>query len=244
MPEDTFFVRTLTDGPALKLGDPRLLAAVREMKPVVVLDSAIRFNQSDDENSSSGNKVFSADMFRLIHAGARGVIANHHSTKVVGRRSKRGGYAINMTLENMLRGTGDLAATADAVYGLRSLCDKKLHLEVQCLKPRDFEKPANFEIQGRPYLNEMGDFALLGAKVAENVESESGVLEKFLLANERASYRDIEKATRIPTARVKELTTKIGWLRDTDDMEDRKARWIAPSVPMPFMEWLEQELSK
>ena len=133
-----------------------------------------------------------------------------------------------MTLENMMRGTGDLAATADAVYGLRTLNQDTLHIEVECLKPRDFEKPPTFEIQGRPYLNETGDFALLGATVAENVESESAILEKFLLSNPNASYSDITKATTISRGRIKSIATRLGFWQEKDEDSD-KSMWNAPA---------------
>jgi hypothetical protein len=222
MPDENFFVRTLKDGPALKLNDPRLHDAVRELRPVIVLDSAIRFNDNADENNAAGNRVFADSIFKLVHAGARGVLANHHSTKASGRRGA------TMTLENMMRGTGDLAATADAVYGLRTLNQDTLHIEVECLKPRDFEKPASFEIQGRPYLNETGDFALLGATVVENAESESAILEKFLLSNQHASYRAIAEATKISAGRIKGIADGLGFWQEKDE-DSNKTIWIAPA---------------
>lgn len=52
LPEGTmFFCRTMRDG-VMKLGDERLHSAIADLKPVVFLDSAIRF-QTGEESSAS-----------------------------------------------------------------------------------------------------------------------------------------------------------------------------------------------
>jgi hypothetical protein len=234
MPDDNFFVRTLKDGPALKLNNPDLLAAVRELRPFIVLDSAIRFNDNPDENNAAGNRKFADNIFKLVSAGARGVLANHHSTKASGGQGA--------TLENMLRGTGDLAAMADAVYGLRTLNPDTLHIEVQCLKSRDFEKPAPIEVQGRPYLNDTGDFLRLGGTVAADGARHGKVLDEYLRANPRASYRDIAKATKISQARIKGIATGIGFWQEKDEYTD-KCMWIGPAKGS-FRDYLQESRAR
>ena len=114
------------------------------MKPVVFLDTAIRFNTASDENSAMQNKALVDAMIQLRQLGAVSVIALHHSSKAMRKEE--------MTLENVLRGTGDMAASADCVYGLQR--DDKLYdgglgpeeIDVRCVKPRDFNPPAPFRI--------------------------------------------------------------------------------------------------
>jgi len=139
-----FLCRTISEGSTLPLDSSSLFEAVRELKPVVILDTIIRFSESQDENQATQNKKLVDDVIRLRQAGAIAVIGLHHSTKAM--RDK------GMSLETALRGTGDIAATADAVYGL--LRDNTLYsngegpneIAVACLKPRDFDPPNPFRI--------------------------------------------------------------------------------------------------
>ena len=85
------------------MDDPgRLKSAVECLKPLVILDTAIRFNKSNDENLSSANKLFVDDAIALIAGGARGIFGLHHATKASG--------SDGLTLQTALRGTGDLGA--------------------------------------------------------------------------------------------------------------------------------------
>lgn len=169
IPDDPelFLCRTVSEGRTLLMDDPILKEIVALLKPVVILDTAVRFNQSPDENSSSGNKKFVDDSLALIQSGARGVIGLHHATKASNNEP--------LTLENALRGTGDIGAMADAVYGLKrknALYDNgngPLEIEVVCLKPRDFEPPMPFTIAATAkvedtiisHIDTKGDFNLL-----------------------------------------------------------------------------------
>jgi AAA domain/Bifunctional DNA primase/polymerase, N-terminal len=139
-----FLCRTVSEGSTLPLDDTSLLEAVRKMRPVVILDTVIRFSEAEDENAAAQNKKLVDDFIRLRQAGAIAVIGLHHSTKKMRTEG--------MSLELALRGTGDIAASADAVYGL--LRDHMLYnngegpnqIQVACLKPRDFEPPTPFRI--------------------------------------------------------------------------------------------------
>jgi hypothetical protein len=130
-----FLCRTISEGSTLQLDDPIVLEAVKTMKPVVILDTAIRFSTASDENAASQNKKLVDDIIKLRAAGAVAVIAFHHATKASAKEK--------MTMENTLRGTGDYAAMCDAAYGIRvdeDLYDQgrgPLELLVVCTKPRD-----------------------------------------------------------------------------------------------------------
>lgn len=141
IPDDPsmFLCRTISEGKTLMLDDPALLEAVREMRPVVFLDTAIRFSTATDENSASQNKQLVDDIRELIVAGAVGVFAFHHATKASSGKE--------ITQANSLRGTGDYAAMAESSYGLavdQTLYDNgngPLEIKVVCTKPRDISPP-------------------------------------------------------------------------------------------------------
>jgi len=209
IPSDGFFVRTLSDGMPLRLGDPRLLAAVHELRPVVVLDSAIRFNPSTEENSAAANKEFSNGLFGLLRIGARGVIGLHHSPKTSANEE--------LTLENVLRGTGDLAAICDVVYGLKSVNPAALCVRVENVKARDFDVIAPFQIQGRPHITNSGDFQYIGQATdprEAKAEADGDALEQAIKDNPTANYRELEAETGIATNRIQKLAERRGFKKD------------------------------
>ncbi len=52
IPDERFLCRTMTAGP-IRLNDPELVRAVKELHPVVFLDTAIRFSEAENENDAS-----------------------------------------------------------------------------------------------------------------------------------------------------------------------------------------------
>jgi AAA domain len=153
---DGFICQTLTDGPATSLTDASLLAAVKDLNPVVFLDTSARFNPAEDENASMQiAQGLAKNVFGLVQKGARGVVLLHHSTKTLSD------LTVTPTMDNTLRGSGDLAAMADAVYCVRCSDAKTFVAEVSCVKARDFDPLDTFEFQGRPYLDETGDLMLI-----------------------------------------------------------------------------------
>src|SRR5262245_20089822 len=95
--EERLFPRTLSMPGELPLTDPRLKEAVKGAD--VFLDTAIRF-MTGDENSAAEQKIFADTLFGLQRAGARTITGAHHSPKSFGTQ-------MSMTLENVLRGSGD-----------------------------------------------------------------------------------------------------------------------------------------
>jgi len=165
-----FLCRTLSKGRTLLLDDPLLIEAVQEMgNPVVFLDTAVRFSQAESENDAIDNQQLVNDMVKLRQLGARAVVALHHSKKEL--------VKFDMNLDNVLRGTGDLAAMCDAVYGIKRddhVFDNgngPSQMLVVCVKPRDFEPPKPFVIQAtyreqgsgtlHSYLDQRNDFVVL-----------------------------------------------------------------------------------
>jgi hypothetical protein len=215
---DGFLCQTLSDGLAIALDDRNLKAAIKDLKPVVFLDTTARFNNSDDENDAMAMaKGFAAKVFALLQTGARAVVPLHHSLKTLGSGD------LEPTLENTLRGSGDLGAMADAAYCV--ICsDKKNFLsEITNVKARDFDPPDSFEIQGRPYLDETGDLKLVRPPRMEKLqfaETQAKAVGKYVAEFPKASQQDVASACRVRKQRVSMLASMAGF-------KQVKGRWQA-----------------
>jgi RecA-family ATPase len=123
----------------LQLSDPELK---KVLPGSVVLDTAIRF-LSGDENSSTDVRAFADSIFALLRNGAEAVILLHHSPKDTDDI---------ITLENAMRGSGDMGAFLTCCWGTR-LQDPtdpyKSASFLSNLKQRDFESQ-DFEVTSGP----------------------------------------------------------------------------------------------
>jgi len=101
---------------------------------VIVLDTAIRFIEGD-ENSSQHMKELAKQAFDIIRAGAAAVIVLAHSNKEMIKSS-------DLTLDNAMRGSSELTAFLSSCWATR-LQDPDNPYESKSLlkhvKPRDFE---------------------------------------------------------------------------------------------------------
>jgi len=222
--EERFLCRTQTEGAALSLSDPKLLMAIRELKPVVFLDTAIRFQMAKDENSASENAVGLATAFSaLIAAGAVAVVGLHHSAKQTREHNE-------LFLETALRGTGDLGAMADCVWAIqwdnggpnlkgaqKEAFEKQsrelMRLWVKCVKPRDIEpEPEPLRLQGRSetglsYLSSEGDFKVLSMAdlpVSDNVRL-ANELDVLTDEDPTRSLSSLMETFEMKGARIKKL---------------------------------------
>jgi hypothetical protein len=185
---DTLFCRTLSADGHLSLNAPELVPALPGS--VVILDTAIRF-LSGDENSSQDVRAFADSIFALLRNGAESVVMLHHSPKDAGDL---------MTLENAMRGSGDMGAFLACCWGTR-LQDPAHPYEsasfLSNLKQRDFESK-DFEVTGGPdcRLHIVGDPALAGATLmprrrgnAANKDGKDEVAIALIKANPKLSVR-------------------------------------------------------
>ena len=101
-----FLARTLTQGVMFGLNSPEIETVVKALRPAIILETLIRFNDGDEDNASENNKLAAA-IFHLIALGARVVIGIHHSRKDV---------KSNPTKEAAVRGSGDGLAMVDAIW--------------------------------------------------------------------------------------------------------------------------------
>lgn len=102
-----FITRTLSKGPMLRLDDGNLEELVKAMKPVVILETLIRFSDGDEDDASDNRKL-AHQIFRLIGLGARAVVVVHHSVKALNKA--------NPTKSEAARGSGDILAMADVIW--------------------------------------------------------------------------------------------------------------------------------
>ena len=127
----TLFCRTMNSEGKLRLTD---LIPEELQGALVVVDTAVRFVQGD-ENSSEDMKVFAEDCFRLMKEGAASVVVLFHSPKGMADASE-------LTLENAMRGSGDLGAFVSCCWATR-MQDPELEWKstsyLKCVKQRDFE---------------------------------------------------------------------------------------------------------
>jgi hypothetical protein len=193
LPDDKskFMTRTISAGVPLELSDPRLIEAVRQTKAVVFLDTASRFMKGNDENAAAQNRLLVNDVVTLLAAGAACVVLLHHATKSAKMNQER------MTLENMLRGTGDFGAMCDQAYGIRK--DMNLYangsgpMEIDLVSLKDREQIGgltNLRLAGsyktkitekgrievqfpQSYVRETGNFRVLSEMEANRRESQS-----------------------------------------------------------------------
>lgn len=215
---DHFRCMTISDGAPIDLSSPLLAAAIKELRPVVFLDTAIRFSAAQDENSASENaKGLARGVFRMIHLGARAIGCNHHRSKETARAE------VEMTLENVLRGTGDFGAMTDVVFGLqidRSDSSKKyaeesrklVRLEVRCVKARDFIPVRDFRVQLDPFLNETGDLGLLAPQDFDALDrAESERVGQVLSENPRISQTQAAARCGVTRRHLLTVATRVGF---------------------------------
>jgi Bifunctional DNA primase/polymerase, N-terminal/AAA domain/Primase C terminal 1 (PriCT-1) len=205
-------IRTLSKGPAVSLIDSRILKAAEGAD--VFLDTAIRFMEGDENQASDNQNGLAKHIFQLTAAGARTVVGAHHSPKNLEGQTR-------LTLENVLRGSGDIGAMLATCWAVRQQNPVTNRIWVQNVKPRDFTPPEPFVIEGRPHLDNTGYFLLASrpgeaGTLADNRPkpgrpADPGKEEKqqrvLALKREGKSEREIEKETGIPRGTVHRLIT-------------------------------------
>jgi hypothetical protein len=225
-----FYCQTVRDG-AIDLQDPFLLEAVSDMRPVVILDTAIRFLKGDEQSSSEISQAFGSKMFNLINRGAQAVIFMQHRAK--------GSKNIPLTLENVFRGTTDFGAMCDCAWGLENATapegynkgSKEAYLKdsegltrlyMECVKPRDMKPADPFVIQGKPHIDETGDFKIVTDR-EEPPELEGDTderIRKMARDNPKVSFGAIRDKFGVGNSRI---TKVLG--------EKKNGLWVVP-VPV------------
>lgn len=149
---DELLCHTLSNGDSLSLRDCDVLQAAKGR--VVVLDTAIRFIEGDENSAQDNNKGLAGSCFRLLEAGAKAVLCLHHSSKNFSTEKSQ------MTLENSHRGTGDFGAMASMSFAVKRIDAGRTLLHIENVKSRDLPLVRPFQVEGRPWIDRNGDFRL------------------------------------------------------------------------------------
>ena len=227
--DKTLFVRTSALG-VPDLGNEEILNACAGAD--VFMDTLIRFLDGP-ENNAEVIKVFAEKVFSLL-AYARNVEINAHTQKNYDKANDMG--------PDMFRGSSDIAAFLSNGYGLMQVEKASNRVFVKCLFSRDLpEEVPNFVIDGRPWLDEEGDFRLVDADAGElkdnkaisplkNVPQEQQSKVKELHA-QGLSLREIAAAVG-----VKSHVTVSNWLKALG-LDAEKPTKTTPSIePEPLLQ--------
>jgi hypothetical protein len=218
--DDRFIARTISSGGPLSLSDPSLMEAVRQLQPVVILDTASRFLQANDENSAAQNRLLVNDIIALRAAGAACVIILHHAKKSRGEKREQ------MTLDNMLRGTSDFGAMCDQAYGIRM--DEHLYnrgagpMEIELVNLKDRERlggltsvrlAASYRKPGAifpiSHIDETGNFRPVDYK--QTKLRDETTLNEMVQANPMMTITELCETTGIKPYAAKETLKRLGW---------------------------------
>jgi hypothetical protein len=206
-----FLCRTLTEGPTLMLNDPYVLQCVKDIKPIVVLDTAIRFSNAQDENAAMQNKALADAIVALRQAGAICIIGIHHAVK-----SSAGEKP---SLENTLRGTGDFGAICDAVYHVgQDELDGTTTMKVTCVKPRDFVPPEPFRLLAKKrnekgaivsMIDTIGDFVMVD--YVREIDERNKALAQAIMQNPTISVQALAERIKTDKNKITGLANELGW---------------------------------
>jgi hypothetical protein len=137
----TLFCRTMTAEGTLELDEmsPQELAGA-----AVIIDTAVRYLKGD-ENSSEHMRQFATSVFRLMRDGAASVLLLHHSAKGTKESTE-------LTLENSMRGSGELGAFLSSCWATRLQNPSEPYQSASYMtnvKQRDFSSQP-FEVTSGP----------------------------------------------------------------------------------------------
>jgi hypothetical protein len=150
-----FMTRTFSQGPMLPLDHADVIAAAKDR--VVFLDTTVCFIRGDENTAADNKNGLRKMVLELLAAGAIAVIILHHAPKQFETQDY-------MTLETALRGSGDIGAMIGACYGIKFIVrdtSGRSPIQVECLKPRDFDGPDPFQLVLRDHIDKTGDLKLL-----------------------------------------------------------------------------------
>lgn len=174
------------DDPPPNLDDARLLAIAREQKPLLVVDSLIRFHSGDENDAGDMGRVM-AKLRDLVNAGATLLVIHHK-----GKGEAAASY----------RGSSDIGGGPDVVFSLsRDQCGLLTLRHVKnrfgaeqsfCIRP-DYEA-GTFELTEAPATAERREHE---AELAAIISAEPGINTRGILAKAKESGMPKNDALRL-----------------------------------------------
>jgi hypothetical protein len=238
-----FVARTLSQGLMPELNSPLIEEVIKDLRPVVILETLIRFNDGTDEDSSTQNRKLAEHLFRLIAWGAKAVIGIHHSRKDLDKKRP--------TKEMAVRGSGDGLAMVDCVWLVMQ--DSQLHqggkgpTEVEIVGwGRDFsptpirlaltrKKTDGDQFEFAPgivsCINEVGDFVWVQKGLKYDTDSPAAStdqidkdVQRLVIENPTISRKELIGQTGYTEKRVKNALKRLGYSRKSGDSKGTK--WV------------------
>jgi hypothetical protein len=225
-----FICRTLSQGPMFGLDDPELESAVRAIRPVVILETLIRFNDGKDEDDASENRKLAHAIFRLIALGARAVLGIHHSRKDLNKT--------NPTKESAVRGSGDGLAMVDAVWLVmqderlyqrgkgsneidivgwgRDFNPVPMRLALTKKAPKDTPAGKLFAPGIVSTIDSTGDLAWVDKHIVFGQEAESAdqMVEQLVIENPSISKKVLTERTKLSEWEIRNALKRLGFRRE------------------------------
>jgi hypothetical protein len=224
-----FLARTLSQGPMLGLDDPVIQNVVRTIRPVVILETLIRFNDGKDEDDATENRKLAEAIFRLIAWGAKAVLGIHHSRKDLNKS--------NPTKEAAVRGSGDGLAMVDAVWLVMQ--DERLYqrgkgpneinvvgwgrdfnpvpmtLALTKKAPKDTPAGKLFAPGIVSTIDSTGDLAWVDKRIVfGQEESADQIIEQLVIENPSISKKMLTERTKLSEWDIRNALKRLGYRRE------------------------------
>jgi len=152
------------------INDHRLLELVKKNRPLIIIDSFIRFHGSDENSATEMGRVM-AQLRGLANAGAT-ILMLHHKPKAEG---------------TMYRGSGDIKAGVDCAFAITKEKDSKT-IRMEGFKNRFGEDPS-ITIQQR--LNEGLGFVVTEDPAIQEAMNTERILQRIIEVNPGESQQKI-----------------------------------------------------
>jgi hypothetical protein len=170
-----------TDPPPM-IGDARLLDIARTTKPLIVLDSFIRFHAADENSATEMGRVM-AEVRALANAGAA-VVLQHHKPKAEGTQ---------------YRGSSDIKAGVDVAFAVIREKEPKT-LTFQCFKNRFGEEPT---ITVKSLLEDGGGFEVTQDQALQREQEEEQMLWKIIEGQPGVNQSEIVEMGVLPVNKTR-----------------------------------------
>lgn len=164
------------------------------MKPVIVVDSLIRFHVADENSATEMGRIM-GEVRALANAGAT-VVLQHHKPKAEGTQ---------------YRGSSDIKAGVDVAFAVTYEKEQKV-LTLQCFKNRFGEEIA---VTIKPKLDE-GTFEVTGEPALQTEHEEEGVVLGIVRRQPGISQSQILDLAGLPRHKVRSILGRGGRLWRTE----------------------------
>ncbi len=188
----TIWGRWIKDSPPL-IGDPRFIEIARRDRPLIIVDSFVRFHSAEENNATQMAAVLE-DLLLLVNAGAT-VLVLHHQGKTPGTQ---------------YRGSTDILAGVDAAFSIIKTTTKDgTILTLQCYKHRQVEE---FDLTLRPDL-ENGRFEVVDDPSAALLSATIEGIKNAITRNPGMSQKELLEKAGLPETKGREIPQEYDGVR-------------------------------